>query len=175
MTKTTSRRAVLAGIATAPVLAAPALALASAGPDPIIAAIERHKVAFRISQEAGRIRCYTVDAEWAPEYDPVKLEAADEASSAADDDYADAANALITVRPTMRRRAATIPPSPRTTTGLLSRRGDRGGALSFVAPRLPRAQFNGTTPPRASAMAGSCYPPSLGPATRGLFFGTPLK
>jgi hypothetical protein len=41
-TKTTTRRAVLAGIATAPALAAPALALTSAGPDPIYAAIEAH-------------------------------------------------------------------------------------------------------------------------------------
>ena len=49
-TKNTTRRAVLAGIATAPALAAPALALS--GPDPIFAAIEQHKVAFRISQEA---------------------------------------------------------------------------------------------------------------------------
>jgi hypothetical protein len=39
---TTSRRDVLAGIATAPALSAPALALMS-GPDPIFAAIERHK------------------------------------------------------------------------------------------------------------------------------------
>jgi len=109
MTTTTSRRAVLAGIATAPALAGSTLTLAGAtalshqaslGPDPIFAAIEQHKVAFRISQEAGRIRFYTVDAEWAPEYDPVKLEAADEASSVADDDYDDAANALLTVRPT---------------------------------------------------------------------------
>jgi hypothetical protein len=39
------RRAILAGIATAPALAAPALALSSAGPDPIFAAIERHRAA----------------------------------------------------------------------------------------------------------------------------------
>jgi hypothetical protein len=43
MSKDHSRRAVLAGIATAPALAAPALALTSAGPDPIFAAIENHK------------------------------------------------------------------------------------------------------------------------------------
>jgi hypothetical protein len=40
-----SRRAVLAGIATAPALAAPALALSSGAPDPIFAAIERHRAA----------------------------------------------------------------------------------------------------------------------------------
>jgi hypothetical protein len=41
----TSRRAILAGIATAPALAAPALALTAAPPDPIFAAIERHRTA----------------------------------------------------------------------------------------------------------------------------------
>jgi len=40
------RRAVLAGIAAAPALAAPALALTGAGPDPIVAAIERHKASY---------------------------------------------------------------------------------------------------------------------------------
>ena len=43
MSTTTSRRAVLAGIATAPALAAPALALS--GPDPIFALIEQHRAA----------------------------------------------------------------------------------------------------------------------------------
>lgn len=43
MQRTTSRRAVLAGIATVPALAAPALAMS--GPDPIFAAIELHRVA----------------------------------------------------------------------------------------------------------------------------------
>jgi hypothetical protein len=38
---TTSRRAILAGIASAPALAAPAIALA-AEPDPVFAAIDRH-------------------------------------------------------------------------------------------------------------------------------------
>jgi hypothetical protein len=71
-----------------------------APPDPIFAAIERHKVAFRISQEASRIRARTVDVEGAPEYDPVEVKAADEADSAAYDANADAANALTTVRPT---------------------------------------------------------------------------
>jgi hypothetical protein len=102
-TKTTTRRAVLASIATAPAaaaLAAPALALTSAAPDPIFAAIERHKVAFRTSQEASRIRAHTVDAEWAPEYDPVKVKAADEADSAATDASNDAAYALTTIRST---------------------------------------------------------------------------
>ncbi len=43
MSKSHSRRAILAGIAAAPALAAPVLALTSAGPDPIYAAIENHK------------------------------------------------------------------------------------------------------------------------------------
>jgi hypothetical protein len=41
-----------------------------------------------------------VDCEEAPEYDAVGLEAADEADSAASAADADAANALITIRPT---------------------------------------------------------------------------
>jgi hypothetical protein len=46
MSKSHSRRAVLAGIATAPAaLAAPALALSVAGPDPIFALIEQHRAA----------------------------------------------------------------------------------------------------------------------------------
>jgi hypothetical protein len=46
--KSTTRRAVLAGIATAPALAAPAVAAAGAyaPPDPIFVAIERHRTAL---------------------------------------------------------------------------------------------------------------------------------
>jgi hypothetical protein len=108
-----SRRAVLAGVAAAPVLAVPALALSGTGRpreggDPIFAAIERHKAAYRIQMEAGRIRCHTAD-KWSPEYDPVECEAAKEAYTAAadasDDAAADAsddaaADALTTIRPT---------------------------------------------------------------------------
>jgi hypothetical protein len=47
MSKAHSRRAVPAGIATAPALAAPALALRSAEPDPIFAAIEAHDRALK--------------------------------------------------------------------------------------------------------------------------------
>jgi hypothetical protein len=89
MSKSHSRRAVLAGIATAPALTAPALALTVGPPDPIFAAIERHKVAFRISQEAGRIRAHMVYCE----------RALLEASSMADDAADNAANELITVQP----------------------------------------------------------------------------
>jgi hypothetical protein len=101
-----SRRAVLAGVAAAPALATPALALSGAdrpreGGDPIFAAIERHKAAYRIQMEAGRIRCHTIDAKWDPEYDPVKCEAAKEAYTAAADASDDAAaDALTTIRPT---------------------------------------------------------------------------
>ena len=54
-----SRRAILAGIATAPALAAPAFALSNGGPpDPIFAAIERHRAGLprRIPQR-GRRAC----------------------------------------------------------------------------------------------------------------------
>jgi hypothetical protein len=61
MTTTTSRRSVLAGIAAAPALAAPALALTgfSENPviDPIFAAIERYKTAVRV-------RAATLAATW---------------------------------------------------------------------------------------------------------------
>jgi hypothetical protein len=95
-----SRRAVLAGAAlvAAPV---PALAAGLNDPDPIFAAIERHKAAYRIQMEAGRIRCHTADAKWSPEYDPVECEAAKEAYTAAADASDDAAaDALTTIRPT---------------------------------------------------------------------------
>lgn len=70
------------------------------GTDPIFTAIERHKTAYRLSQEAGRIRSGTIDSESDPEYDPVKCPAIIEASEAADEDADDAAHALTTVRPT---------------------------------------------------------------------------
>jgi hypothetical protein len=44
MTTTTSRRAILAGAASMPALAIPAIATATS--DPIYAAIERHKIAL---------------------------------------------------------------------------------------------------------------------------------
>jgi hypothetical protein len=97
-----SRRTLLAGAAVAiPATGIIAAALpAAAEDDPIFAAIERHKVAFRLSQVAGRIRGNTVDAEWSPDYDPVACNtalAADEEAIAASDA---AAIALITIRPT---------------------------------------------------------------------------
>jgi hypothetical protein len=75
-------------------------AVAAALPDPIFAAIERHKVMFRTSMAAGRIRGHTVDAKWSPDYDHVECKAVQEASNAADAAAVDAANALTTIQPT---------------------------------------------------------------------------
>jgi hypothetical protein len=83
-TKITTRRAVLAGAATAVASTGivPAKAMES---DPIFAAIERHKEAFRLSQVARRIRSNTGDA--------------GEADNAACNVATVAANALTTIRP----------------------------------------------------------------------------
>jgi hypothetical protein len=99
MTIKTSRRAILAGAAALPALAIPAIA-ASTEIDPIFAAIERHKVAFRASQAADNIRMGTVTAKWSPDYDPVECKAVMEASSATSGAAANAANALTTIQPT---------------------------------------------------------------------------
>jgi len=101
MTSTTSRRAILAGIAAIPAATSlPAIATAATEPDPIFAAIERHKVAFPISMAASSVRMGTVDAKWSSEYDPVKLEKAEAARSAADDEAGDAAFNLTLIEPT---------------------------------------------------------------------------
>jgi hypothetical protein len=50
MSKSHSRRAILVGIAAAPALAGPPLALS--GPDPILALIEQHRVAWAVSERA---------------------------------------------------------------------------------------------------------------------------
>jgi hypothetical protein len=68
--------------------------------DPILAAIERHKVAFHASQAAGRVKFHTIDAEWHPDYDTVECKAVNEAATASDDAATDAADALTTIRPT---------------------------------------------------------------------------
>jgi hypothetical protein len=101
-TKTTTRRAILAGAATA--LASTGIGIGvvrtkAAESDPIYAAIERHKVAFRISHAKSRILSNTTSAEWAPDYDPVEWGAVKEAHTAACNASAAAANALTTVRP----------------------------------------------------------------------------
>jgi hypothetical protein len=56
MKNTQSRRAVLAGLAATPALAAPALALTSAGPDPIYAIIERHRTAPQPPPTSRRLK-----------------------------------------------------------------------------------------------------------------------
>jgi hypothetical protein len=102
-TKTTSRRAVLAGAAT---LVSTGIGAAGIAPtkaidsDPIFAAIERHKEAFRLSQIAGRIDVNTIDVEGSPDYDPVECRAVKENRGAAYDVASTAAFALTTVQPT---------------------------------------------------------------------------
>ena len=54
-TPKTSRRAVLASLAAAPVAGLPALALSEGAPDPIFAAIERHKVAWGVFNDGCSI------------------------------------------------------------------------------------------------------------------------
>ncbi len=101
MTTKTSRRAILAGAAALPALAIiPAAALAAVDNDPIFAAIEGHKAAYLASMAASRIQSNMVDAEFSPEYDPIKCEAAHAAARAADAADAAAAEALATIRPT---------------------------------------------------------------------------
>jgi hypothetical protein len=96
-TKTTSRRAVLTGVAAA--VAVP-VSVKAATDDPIFALIEQHKAAYRTSQETGRVKCRTVDWSSSPEYDPILCKAVDEAADAAHDAASNAAMALITIRPT---------------------------------------------------------------------------
>jgi hypothetical protein len=66
MTTTTSRRAILAGAAALPALTVSPVALA-ATPDPIFAAIERHKDIFRSSLEARRVWSDTPRVPWSEE------------------------------------------------------------------------------------------------------------
>lgn len=101
---TTSRRAVLAGAAAlatgATVNTAAIAALSATESDPIFAAIETHKAAFRLWQEKSRIRSNMVDAKWAPEYDAELVDAAQTASHDAHGAASAAANALTTIHPT---------------------------------------------------------------------------
>ena len=70
-----SRRAIVAGAASVPALAVPAIALASTEPDPIFAAIERHRAAatawlmavhieFSTEAELPRDKCKSRITEW---------------------------------------------------------------------------------------------------------------
>jgi len=83
-----------------PALVVPSYVGANAAPDPIFAAIERHKAAFRRSQECGRTRSGTVDAKWSPEYDHAACIAAEAADEAAVKGSDKAALALTTTQPT---------------------------------------------------------------------------
>jgi hypothetical protein len=71
-----SRRAVLAGIAAAPALAGPALALSGAGPDPIFAKIELHRAAHAAYLATlgaqGDLECHLVDERLAEAGSPEK-------------------------------------------------------------------------------------------------------
>ena len=104
----TSRRAILAGAsvlaaaASVPISACAAVPShgAISDPDPIFAAIERHKIAFRLSQEAGRVASVTVDAKWSPEYDEALCRANKAADEDAEADAAQAARKLTTIQPT---------------------------------------------------------------------------
>jgi len=87
---TTSRRAILAGAATLPALAVPAVA-GSLTPDPIFAAIERHRAAY---EEHGRV-LEAVNAEEDPETHWTN----DERVAAACDADCDALRALVQTVP----------------------------------------------------------------------------
>lgn len=98
MTTTTTRRAILAGAAVLPALAA--AGLASPSPDPIFEAIEQDKAAYVRYTIAGNIRCNTVDAEWAPEYDADVVAIAEAADGAACQALEETQMALTTTVPT---------------------------------------------------------------------------
>jgi hypothetical protein len=95
-----TRRAVLAGAASLPALAAPRAFASIPSADPIFAAIERHKSAYRHSMECGRISVHTNDVKSSPGYDPVLCKAVLRANDDADHATTDAAFALTTIRPT---------------------------------------------------------------------------
>jgi hypothetical protein len=105
-TRNLSRRTLIAGAAVLSTTAAVATTVAvpsapaAAPPDPIFAAIERHKEAFRPSLEAARVKLNTVSAEWAENYDAAAHEAAEAAAVVTSEAEEDAANALTTIRPT---------------------------------------------------------------------------
>lgn len=100
MSSIPSRRAVLAGIAVVPSLAAPALALS--GPDPIFAAIEKYRAAVEARRTALlRSPSFTDESPFAhlskdaPEY----ILAEQESDAACDREFA-ALDELIATRPT---------------------------------------------------------------------------
>jgi hypothetical protein len=99
-TRNPSRRAILAGIAAAPALAAPAFALS--GPDPIFAAIEKYKAAV-VTRRAALLRDpgFTDKSPFAhlPEDAPECILARQESDEACDREFA-ALDELIATQPT---------------------------------------------------------------------------
>jgi hypothetical protein len=95
-----SRRAVLAGVAVLPTLAAPAAAIANLTPDPIFAAIEAHRAAY-----AERVRCLI-----AADIMPISAipPAAKEAADAAHDAEYEAIIDLIETLPTSAAGVAAV-------------------------------------------------------------------
>jgi hypothetical protein len=95
MTTTTTRRAIMAGAAALPVLAAPATAVSKTevAVDPIFAAIETHRAAFVASMGPCKIWNETVGG--TAEYDAIM-----EAARTADDVACEAANILTELAPT---------------------------------------------------------------------------
>jgi hypothetical protein len=68
-----SRRTILAGIAASPALAAPALALSALGPDPIFAAIKRHRAAAEAHTASVDEQAELETAAWAEQAETVGL------------------------------------------------------------------------------------------------------
>ncbi|MGB5083205.1 MAG: hypothetical protein WBO09_01070 [Methylocystis silviterrae] len=85
----TTRRAVMAGLAAAPVAGLPAIAGAVVGPDPIFAAIERHKAAWRVFEDC----CVLTDEVGSREAGRTITEADETAYEAANDEEQEALQA----------------------------------------------------------------------------------
>jgi hypothetical protein len=98
MKATSTRRAVLAGAAALPAISLPAIATE---PDPIFAAIERHKMAFRIEQETCRAEGHMDSS--APEYKATRA-----AVDVANDACNEAAYALAELEPTTKAGALAL-------------------------------------------------------------------
>jgi hypothetical protein len=101
MTTNTTRRAVMAGLAAAPVAGLPAVAGAVAGNDPIFAAIERHKSAWR----AFLPTCDLTDEVLAKQQGREVSEADEAAYEAAGDAETEALDALVETAPTTKAGA----------------------------------------------------------------------
>jgi hypothetical protein len=98
---THSRRAILAGIAAAPAVTVPAIAIAAA-PDPIFAAIKHYKAAVKTRDTAQR-RCWDFSTKGPlrhlPQDAPECLQAEEDHSNAIDAEF-EALNDLLDTQPT---------------------------------------------------------------------------